>query len=83
MDQFVGVILICLNSVAPEACNEETASDVMSNAVNSELDCAMGWQEVVGRSAFHDEIGRTAYVKTLCRREKSGAGAAPQGLPEP
>ena len=72
MDQFVGVILICLNSVAPEACNEETASDVMSNEVKSELDCATGWQEVVGRSAFHDEIGRTAYVKTLCRRTKSG-----------
>jgi hypothetical protein len=77
MDQFVGVILICLNSVAPEACNEATASDVMSNEVNSELDCATGWQEVVGRSAFHEEIGRTAYVKTLCRRTKAAAGTLP------
>jgi hypothetical protein len=79
MDQFVGVILICLNSVAPDACDEKTASDVMSNEVRSELDCATGWQEVVGRSAFRDEIGRTAYVKTLCHRAKQGAasGALP------
>ncbi len=82
MDQFVGVILICLNSVAPEACNEETASDVMSNEVRSELDCATGWQEVVGRSAFHDEIGRTAYVKTLCHRTKIGAAAPGSPPPE-
>ncbi|MBV8650470.1 MAG: hypothetical protein JO255_03320 [Alphaproteobacteria bacterium] len=81
MDQFVGVILICLSSVAPEACNEETAADVMSNEVHSELDCASGWQEVVGRSALRDEIGRTAYVKTLCRRIKSDA--TPRDPPPP
>ena len=73
MSQFVAIILICLNSVPSEACDESTASDVLSNRVNSELSCVMGWQDVVARSALANEIGRTAYVKTLCRR----AGAEP------
>jgi len=41
---------------------------VLSNRVDSELSCVMGWQDVVARSALANEIGRTAYVKTLCRR---------------
>ncbi len=76
MDKFVGVILICLNSVPPEACDEKSAADVMSNEVRSELDCASGWQEVVGRSALRTDIGRTAYVKTLCHRIKAEHGKA-------
>ena len=68
MSQFVAIILICLNSVPSEACDESTASDVLSNRVDSELSCVMGWQDVVARSALANEIGRTAYVKTLCRR---------------
>ena len=48
------------------------AVDVLSNEVGSELDCTMGWQEVIGRSALRSEVGRTAYVKTLCRRLKAG-----------
>jgi hypothetical protein len=69
MDKIIGVILICLNTVAPDACNEETASDVISGEVRSELDCLTGWQEDISRSALSNEIGKTAYVKTLCRRE--------------
>ena len=68
MDRFVAVILVCLDSVAPSACDETTAADVMSNEVNSELDCESGWQEVIGRSARAGEIGHGAYVKTLCHR---------------
>ncbi len=68
MSPFVAVILICLNSVAPAACNETTAADVLSNGVENELSCVMGWQDVVARSALAREIGKTAYVKTLCRR---------------
>jgi hypothetical protein len=30
---FVAVILVCLNSVAPEACDETTAADLLSNGV--------------------------------------------------
>src|SRR5260370_19727051 len=68
MNPFVAVILICLNRVAREACDETTVADVLSIGVESELSCVMGWQDVVARSALAAEIGRTAYVKTLCRR---------------
>jgi hypothetical protein len=71
MNPFVAVILICLKSVASEACDENTAADVLSTVVENELSCVMGWQDVIARSALADEIGRTAYVKTLCRRANS------------
>jgi hypothetical protein len=47
MNPFVAVILICLNTVALEACDETTAADVLSTGVENELSCAMGWQDVV------------------------------------
>ncbi len=68
MNPFIAVILICLDTVATEACDETTAADVMSTGVENELSCVMGWQDVVARSALAAEIGRNAYVKTLCRR---------------
>ena len=71
MNPFVAVILICLKSVASEACDENTAADVLSTGVENELSCVMGWQDVIARSALADEIGKTAYVKTLCRRVNS------------
>jgi hypothetical protein len=74
MNPFVAVILICLNTIAPEECDETTAADVLSNGVESELSCVTGWQDVVARSALANEVGRTAYVKTLCRR----VGAKPR-----
>ena len=74
MHAFVAVILICLNSVAAEACDENTTADVLSTGVKSELSCVMGWQDVVARSALASEIGRTAYVKTLCRRAPAEPG---------
>jgi hypothetical protein len=73
MNPFTAVILICLKTVAPEACDETTAADVLSTGVENELSCVMGWQDVVARSALAAEVGRSAYVKTLCRR----TGAAP------
>jgi hypothetical protein len=73
MDTFIGVILICLNSVTPEACTEETAVDVMSKDVDSELGCLSGWQEVIGRSPLREGVGTTSYVRTICRRLHSGA----------
>ena len=73
MDTFVGVILVCLNSVAPEACTEETAVDVMSKDVDSELGCLSGWQEVIGRSSLREGVGTASYVRTICRRVHSDA----------
>jgi hypothetical protein len=69
MAAFSAIILICLTSVPPADCTEQTAADVMSIGADSELTCTSGWQDVVARSPLADEIGRTAYVKTLCRRE--------------
>jgi hypothetical protein len=69
MAPFSAIILICLTSVAPADCTEETAADVMSIGAESELTCTSGWQDVVARSPLAQEIGTTAYVKTLCRRE--------------
>jgi hypothetical protein len=51
----------------------------MSTGVESELSCVMGWQDVVARSALAAEVGRTAYVKTLCRR--ADIAPAKQGAP--
>jgi hypothetical protein len=75
MNPFVAVILICLSSTSSEACDETTAADVLSTGVESELSCAMGWQDVVARSALASEVGRTAYVKTLCRRTDARLGS--------
>ncbi|HEX7968419.1 MAG TPA: hypothetical protein VF502_09375 [Stellaceae bacterium] len=68
MSGFVAVVLICQTSLAPGACTEATARDVMAIRVDNELGCANGWQDVVARSAFADDIGKGSYVKTLCRR---------------
>jgi hypothetical protein len=75
---FVAVILVCLNSVEPRACDEKTAVDVLSNGVESELACVMGWQDVIARSALAHEVGKSFYVKTLCRRSLGGTDHAPK-----
>ncbi len=70
MTGFQAIILICLNSVPSDQCTETTATDVLSKHVETELGCASGWQEVIGRSAQAYEIGRDAYVRTVCRRSR-------------
>ncbi|HWK46284.1 MAG TPA: hypothetical protein VNT30_16305 [Stellaceae bacterium] len=69
MNEFVAVILICMNSVATDQCTEQTASDLMSKVVQNELGCATGWQEVIARSPLSKEVGTSSYVRTLCRRQ--------------
>lgn len=68
MNDFIAIALICQISVPPESCTAETARDVMSVRVDSEVACTWGWQDVIARSAFADDIGKTAYIKTECRR---------------
>jgi hypothetical protein len=70
---FVAVILVCLNSAMPWACNDKTAVDMISNGVESELNWILGWQDFIAGSALAREVGKTAYVKTLCRRTASAA----------
>jgi hypothetical protein len=71
VNPFVAVILVCLNTVLAAACDEKTAADVLSNGVPNELSCVMGWQDVIAGSALASQIGKTAYVKTLCRRRST------------
>ena len=71
MSGFVAIVLICQMSLAPDDCTEATARDVMSIRVDNELGCTSGWQDVVARSAFADDIGKGSYVKTLCRRAEA------------
>jgi len=71
MTEFVAIILICLNAVPIEQCDERTAADVMSTVVENELGCASGWQDVIARSPLGREVGSTAYVRTICRRQAS------------
>jgi hypothetical protein len=73
MTGFVALVLICQISVPQEDCTEVTARDVMSIHVDSELGCTSGWQDVIARSAFAQDIGKTAYIKTLCRRASDKA----------
>ena len=80
MDQFVAIVLICMKSVAPENCSEDTAADVMSIPAASELTCTNGWQDIVARSALAGSIGTESYVRTLCRRT---AAEEDQATPPP
>ncbi len=76
MDQasFAAVLLVCLADTPREACTEDTAADVRSIAVQNELGCAVGWQELIARSAPEERAGEGAYLKTVCRRVRPGAG---------
>jgi hypothetical protein len=70
MDGFQAIILICLSTVPLEQCNEQTASDILSIHVDNELGCTSGWQDVIARSSLYEDVGKTAYVRTICRRSK-------------
>jgi len=69
MDVFQAIVLVCLTSTAVDRCNEQTAVDVLSKAVDNELQCVMGWQDIIARSALSRDVGKTVYIRTICRRE--------------
>ena len=68
MSTFTAIILVCLSNISPESCDETNAVEIRSTRVASELGCVTGWQEIMARADAAGEIGRTTYVKTLCRR---------------
>lgn len=72
MNGFLAVVLICANTVPVQDCEEANATDVFKTKVASEIGCATGWQEIIARSEVREGVGRTAYLKTLCRRVKTG-----------
>lgn len=67
MDGFQAIILVCLNGTPADQCNEQTAVDVLSTHVATELGCLTGWQDVIARSAQAKDAEQT-YVRTICRR---------------
>ncbi len=73
MSTFTAIILVCLLSLSPEACNEANAVEVRSTRVANELGCATGWQEIMARADAAGEIGRATYIKTLCRRSPASS----------
>ncbi|TXM74815.1 hypothetical protein FV226_05425 [Methylobacterium sp. WL12] len=71
MNTFLAVVLVCANSIAQEACTDDKALEVRKVRVANELGCTNGWQEIIARTDLRDEIGKTSYLKTECRRVKN------------
>ncbi|MCJ2013790.1 hypothetical protein [Methylobacterium sp. J-076] len=70
MNVFIAVVLVCANTVAQEACTDTEALEVRKVRVANELGCATGWQEIIARTDLREDIGKSAYLKTECRRVK-------------
>lgn len=70
MNGFQAIILICLATLPADACNEQTATDVLSKHVANELGCVSGWQDVIARAPQAQDAGRDVYVRTICRRSR-------------
>lgn len=68
MDAFQAIVLVCLNATPVDQCDERTALDVLSIDVDNELHCTMGWQDIIARSALSGDVGKTVYIRTICRR---------------
>ena len=64
---FAAVLLVCLASLPPDQCNEDTAVEVRSTVVRNELGCTSGWQELIAREPTAADAA-PVYLKTLCRR---------------
>jgi hypothetical protein len=71
MSAFIAVVLVCANGLPQEACTDAQALEVRTVRVGNELGCATGWQEIIARTDLREAIGRTAYLKTECRRVKA------------
>jgi hypothetical protein len=77
MDSFTAILLVCLAGVSPADCTEANAVEVRSTRVANEIGCMSGWQEIIARGGDADgEVGRSTYLKTLCRRNAAD-GLAP------
>ena len=72
MNSFIAVVLVCANGLAQAECTDDRAIEVRKVKVAHELGCTSGWQEIIARTDLREEIGRTAYLKTECRRVKAG-----------
>ena len=82
--EFAAILLVCLVSVPPERCDENSAVELRSTVVDNELRCTFGWQEMIAREPPSTSKERV-YLKTLCRRIKAQARRDPpaQAVPPP
>jgi hypothetical protein len=67
---FAAILLVCLASLPPERCDENTAVEVRSIVVDNELGCVTGWQELIARGPEVAAGDAPTYLKSLCRRAK-------------
>ena len=70
MNSFIAVVLVCANGIPQQSCTDDRASEVRKVRVSNELGCTNGWQEIISRTDLSEQIGKTAYLKTECRRVK-------------
>lgn len=70
MNSFIAIVLVCANTIPTDSCTEEKASEVRKVRVSNELGCSNGWQEIIARTDMREEVGKTTYLKTECRRVK-------------
>ncbi len=68
--EFAAILLVCLATLPPERCDENTAVEVRSIVVANELGCIMGWQELIARGPEAEKDAAPTYLKSLCRRAK-------------
>ncbi len=68
MPGFQAILLVCLATTPIDACDENSAVEVRSQHVSSELKCAFGWEDVIARSAESTGVGGQTYVRTICRK---------------
>lgn len=69
VDSFQAIVLVCLAATPVDECNERTALDVLSTHVDNELQCTMGWQDIIARAPLSADVGKSLYIRTICRRE--------------
>jgi hypothetical protein len=67
---FQAIVLVCLATTAVDQCDERSALDVLSRRVDNELQCTIGWQDIIARTPLSADIGKTVYIRTICRREQ-------------
>ena len=68
MNAFTAVVRVCADGIAQEACPDAEALEVR---VANELGGTSGRQELIARNERRAEIGKSAYLKTECRRVKA------------
>jgi hypothetical protein len=70
MNSFIAVVLVCASANSTESCTDDRALEVRKVRVANELGCSSGWQEIIARTDLREEVGKTTYLKTECRRVK-------------